>query len=202
MPVNPADLDHLLAHRGGFDTAYSKLVLFAQAKLLLYRGNVAGRAAVRQLDAEEVVNDAFVRLFKEGFVPGEDVYFLLRRHIANQIRTLAKSVQEENTVRVAADPELGELYEQQSDLNELSAPDRSIILDDVRYCLDVMQRVAAATPNDPEVVKLAEAFVAGYRDPGEICLLTDMTRAKYDAAFKRLQRKFLQANVASEERKP
>ncbi len=202
MPVNPADLDQLLAHRGGFDTAYGKLVLVAQAKLLLYRGNVAGRAAVRLLDAEEVVNDAFARLFQEGFALGEDVYLLLRRHIANNIRTLAKSAKEENTVHVVADPELGELYEGQSDPHELSPPDRAIILDDMRYCLDVMQRVAAATRDDPEVVKLAETFVAGYRDPGEICQLTDMTRAQYDAAFKRLQRKFLQANVAAEERKP
>ncbi len=201
MPVDPDALDGLLAGRGGFEAAYEKLVAAAKALLQTYGGDSGGRALLRQLEAADVVDTAFDRLFAEGFSPGEDVYLLLRRHIRNYIRTVAKSVKERQTVRVDGDEESTRTYLQQTDPLEQSAPERALIIDDLEYCMKVLFRLTAKVKDDPQVLALVSAIIEGFRDPDEICVVAELTKPQYDATFKRMKRRFAQILAASEEDK-
>ena len=201
MPVDPDALDGLLAGRGGFEAAYEKLVAAAKAWLQTYGGDSGGQALLRQLEAADVVDTAFDRLFTEGFSPGEDVYLLLRRHIRNHIRTVAKSVKERQTVRVDGDEESTRTYLQQTDPLEQSAPERALIIDDLEYCMKVLFRMTAEVKDDPQVLALVSAIIEGFRDPDEICVVAELTKPQYDATFKRMKRRFAQILAASEEDK-
>jgi len=201
MPVDPDALDGLLAGRGGFEAAYEKLVAAAKAWLQTYGGDSGGRALLRQLEAADVVDTAFDRLFTEGFSPGEDVYLLLRRHIRNHIRTVAKSVKERQTVRVDGDEESTRTYLQQTDPLEQSAPERALIIDDLEYCMKVLFRMTSEVKDDPQVLALVSAIIEGFRDPDEICVVAELTKPQYDATFKRMKRRFAQILAASEEDK-
>lgn len=201
MPVDPDALDGLLAGRGGFEAAYEKLVAAAKAWLQTYGGDSGGRALLRQLEAADVVDAAFERLFTEGFSPGEDVYLLLRRHIHNHIRTVAKSVKERKTVRVDGNEESTRNYLQQTDPLEQSAPERALIIDDLEYCMTVLFRMTSEVKDDPQVLALVSALIEGFRDPEEICVVAELTKPQYDATFKRMKRRFAQILAASEEDK-
>ena len=201
MSVDPAALDGLLVARGGFEAAYEKLLAAAKALLQTYGGDSGGRALLRQMDAADVVDAAFERLFDEGFPPGDDVYLLLRRHIQNNIRSVAKSAKEARTVRVDGNEDATRIYSQQSDPLEQSAPDRALITDDIEYGMKVLFRLTTAVKDDPQVVALATAIIEGYRDPDDICVVADLTKPQYDATFKRMKRKFAQILAASEEDK-
>ena len=198
MPVDPDALDGLLAGRGGFEAAYEKLVAAAKAWLQTYGGDSGGRALLRQFEAADVVDAAFDRLFTEGFSPGEDVYLLLRRHIRNHIRTIAKSVKERQTVRVDGDEEFTRTYLQQTDPLEQSAPERALIIDDLEYCMKVLFRMTSEVKDDPQVLALVSAIIEGFRDPDEICVVAELTKPQYDATFKRMKRRFAQILAASE----
>jgi hypothetical protein len=201
MSIDPDALDGLLAGRGGFEAAYEKLVAAAKAWLQTYGGDSGGRAVLRQLEAADVVDSAFDRLFTEGFLPGEDVYLLLRRHIQNHIRTVAKSVKERRTVRVDGDEESTRTYLQQTDPLEQSAPERALIIDDLEYCMKVLFRMTSEVKDDPQLVALVSAIIEGFRDPDEICVVAELTKPQYDATFKRMKRRFAQILAASEEDK-
>lgn len=191
-PVDPSALDRLFAARGGFETAYEKLVAAARSLLLTYGGDTGARVVLRQLDPEEVVNLAFDRVFSDGIDPEDDLYLALRRHIQNHIRSLAKSAKQRRLVRVDGDPELTSAYCDQSDPNEESARDRLLIVDDMDFCSSVMFRVMAEAKEDPEVEDIGRAIISGKRSTEEICQFTGLNGRKYDAAFKRLKRRFSQ----------
>lgn len=202
MSVDPATLDTLFASRGGFDAVYKKLIAVAKALLKTYGSDSAARVVLRQLDGEEIVDLALTRLFSEGFAPGDDPYLLLRRHIKNHIRSIAKSAKERRTARVDGNEELTWAYKQQSDLNEQTAVERLLIIDDVDHCLKVMARVVTLANDDHQVTAIAQAIINGFRDSHEICTLTDLDKVTYENAFKRLRRKFGQAfeEIAKEEK--
>jgi hypothetical protein len=191
MPVDPAALDSLLAAQGGFDAAYKKLAAMATALLRTYGSDTGARVVLRQYDPLDIVDAAFERILQEGFEPGENVYFLLRRHVRNRIRSEAKLVSEGKTVRVEGDPDSKKLYLQETDPTEQSAPDRAVVIDDCEYCISVMFRLMADVKDDPAVSAIATAITEGFRDPQDICDVTGLSRPEYDAAFKRLRRKFL-----------
>lgn len=202
MSVDPTTLDTLFASRGGFDAVYKKLIAASKALLRTYGGDSAARVVLRQLDGEEIVDHAFTRLFNEGFSPEDDPYLLLRRHIRNYLRSVAKSAKEGRTARVIGNEDLTRAYEQETDLNGQTTVERLLIIDDVDHCLKVMARVVTLANDDHQVTAIAQAIINGFRDPHEICTLTDLDKTTYENAFKRLRRKFGQAveEIAKEEK--
>ncbi len=200
-PVDPADLDRLLEPYGGFKLVYKKLLAMARRKLALYVGNSGGKVVTRQLDPEDAVHDAFARLFEEGFGLNDNVYFVLRNHVDNGIHTLEKSEHEKKTARVEGSEKLSHAYYREADRHLPTAPDRAAVADEVGQMVEIMQYLAANTTKDPQVAKLAQAIADGHSEPAALCNVTHMNRDEYDAAFKRLKRQFLRAQLASQEKK-
>jgi hypothetical protein len=192
-PVDPATADLLLAHKGGFEVAYKRLLSLAGKLLSSYAGDSASRVALRQLTAEDIVDAAFERLFGEGLSDGEDIYFVLRNHIRNDVRSKAKSKKESRLVRTDASKGLTDLYNQQSEPTETSAVDKLIILDDIEFCQKVIFRLAADGKHDPEVSKICEAIISGFRDPADLREFAGLDESKFTAAFRRLKRRFVQS---------
>ena len=197
MPADPAALDQVFAARGGFAVVYKRLVAFAQMTLVNYGGDSASRVALRQLQAEEVVDAAFERYFDEGAEDG-DVYFALRRHIKNQVRSAAKSVEQKRTVRVDGSEKLTTVYNNKSDPTDFGAVERVEILDDFDFCKKLIFRILEETKDDQEVAALCEAIVAGFREYTDICEFAKLERPAFDAAMKRLKRKFSHTLTAAE----
>ena len=191
MPVDPTALDTLLAARGGFEKCYKKLLAAAKVWLAIYGGNKAGRLAVRQLDAEELVNIAFERAFTEEFEPGTDLYLLLRRHMQNHVHSLAKSTGEAKTIRADSSTVAKERYLEQDDPTAPGVADRVLVTDDTEFCNQVLLRVCANAKDDPEVDRLAMAIIEGFYEPDELRVVTDLSPSQYTAAFKRLRRRFM-----------
>jgi hypothetical protein len=190
MAADPAAFEQLFASRGGFATAYRKLVALAKAMLVTYGGDSASRVCLRQLDPEEIVNAAFERYFDEGAEGEEEVYLLLRRHIRNYVRSLAKSVQQARTVRVDGNKDQAMAYRQATDPTEMSTVDRLLVVDDFDFCQKVIFRVLGDSKADAEVCSICEAIIAGFRDYADICDFAKMSQPAFDAAFKRLKRRF------------
>ena len=191
MPADPAALDHVFTAQGGFTVDYKRLVVLARSMLDTYGGDSAARVVLRQLDAEEVVNAAFERVFTEAAEIGADTYFALRRHIRNHVYTLAQSTKQARTVRVDESEKSAALYQQQSDPTETSAVDRVLITDDFEFCVKVMERLEREGRDDPEVGLICRAILAGQRDHADICRHAQLTPPAFDAGMKRLKRKFL-----------
>jgi hypothetical protein len=96
-------------------------------------------------------------------------------------------------VRVDGSDELTWAYQQQYEPTGQTAVERMLIVDDRDFCIDVMKRLAGETKNDDQVAALAREIVAGFREPSDLCELTGMDNPAYEAAFKRLKRRFGQA---------
>lgn len=199
MAADPVALDQLFASRGGFAVAYKKLVVLAQAMLVTYGGDSASRVVLRQLDPEEIVNTAFERyLDGDSGDEGEDIYLVLRRHIKNHVRSAAKSVKQNHTVRVDGNKKSTALYNQQHDPNETGAIERVSIIDDFDFCKTLIFRVLSDTKQDKEVASLCEAIIAGFREHSDLCEFANLEKPAFDAALKRLKRKFGHALMAAE----
>lgn len=183
-------LDELFADQGGFETAYKKLVQQAQSLLVTYGGNSSARVILRQLDAEDLVHTAFKRFLEQESEDDVPAYYVLRKHIQNQVRSAAKSAKENQTVRADASEELTFHYENQSDANELDTMDRVTILDDGELCTKLMFRVRAEGKNDHEVDQLCEAIISGFRDFDDLREFANFDQKTFDAAWKRLIRRF------------
>ena len=189
MPADPAALDQVFADRGGFAVAYKRLLAFAQVTLVNYGGDSPARVALRQLQAEDVVDAAFERYFDEGAEDG-DAYYTLRRHIKNQVRSAAKSAKQKRTVRVDGSEELTSVYNNKADPTDFGAIERVEILDDFDFCKKLIFRILSETKDDREVASLCEAIIAGFRGHADICDFAKLESAAFDAAMKRLKRKF------------
>jgi hypothetical protein len=146
--------------------------------------------AVRQLDPEELLNIGIERLFTEEFEPGTDVYLLLRRHMHNHVRSLAKSAGEAKLVRAESSPEAKARYLGQDDPTEPGPTDRILVTDDMEFCNQVLFQVCQEAEKDPQVRALATAIIEGFFDFEEQRIVTGMSQAEHDAAFKRLKRWF------------
>jgi hypothetical protein len=192
MPADPAAMDALFNSRGGFEHAYKKLIAVAKALLRIYGGDSSARVVLRQLDGEEVVNRAFERWASDGFPTAVEPYLVMRGHIRNHIRSIAKSAKQRRTVRVDGNEDLTWAYQQQFDPTEETAIDRLLIIDDRDFCIQVMFRLVADTRDDQQVTALATAIIDGFRDPADICELTGLDKPAYEATFKRLKRRFTQ----------
>lgn len=191
MAVDPAALDKLFEGRGGFDAAYESLVALAASLLRTYGGDSAARVVLRQYHPEEIADEAFYRLFTEGFEEGKDPYYAVRNHIRNFVRGAAKSKTQAKLKRVDGSTAGTQAYHRQTDLNEQTSVERVMIIDDIEFCTRVMQQLVSDLKNQEEHA-IATAIIAGFRQPDEICQLNDMPRPTFDAAFKRLKRKFAQ----------
>lgn len=189
-PVDPAACDEWFADEGGFEAAYKKLLAFAGMQLSLRVGDSGAPVALRQLDAEDVVNAAFERLFADGLEPGKTAYYQLRNHVDNSVRSVAKSKGESRLVRPDRWGELPEGYHNQVNPSEPSITERMAIADDIAFCKTVLSCVAAKCKDDLEVTKLCEAVVAGFRDHADLREYAELELPQYDAAFKRLRRQF------------
>jgi hypothetical protein len=190
----------MLADQGGFASAYKKLVLLARWALSVYGGDTRSRVTLRQLDAEEIVDEAFHRLLTEPIGVGEVPYFVLRRHVKNHVRSLAKSAKEGHTVRVDGGSE-GEkrAYEGATDPTATSDVEKLTIFDDFEFCKKVIFRVMADLKDDKTVASICEAIIAGFRDPGDLRDYANIDQAAFEAAFKRLKRKFGHALMVIEQ---
>lgn len=197
MPADPAALDQVFADRGGFAVAYKRLLAFAQVTLVNYGGDSASRVALRQLQAEDVVDAAFERYFAEGADDG-DAYFAIRRHIKNQVRSAAKSAKQKRTLRVDGSEELTGLYNNRADPTDFGAIERVEILDDFDFCRKLIFRILGDTTDDKDVASICEAIIAGFREHADICDFAKLESAAFDAAMKRLKRKFTHTLAAAE----
>lgn len=190
MASDPADMDQMFAPQGGFTTAYKKLVALARVTLAMYGGNSRARVTLRQLDAEEIVNEAFKRLLSEPPVATEVPYYVLRRHIKNNIRSLAKNAKEGRTVRIESNAKDKFSYSEATDPNETGVLDRLTIFDDFEFCKKVIFRLIAETKNDKEVSDICEAIIAGFRASPDLREYAKIDQATFEVAFKRFKRKF------------
>lgn len=198
MAADPAALDQVFAKQGGFNAAYKKLVALAQAMLVTYGGDSRSRVALRQLDPEEIVNIAFERYFTEGAEEGANVYFVLRNHVRNFVRSAAKSAKEKKTIRVDGDEKKTALYEAQVDPTGMGAEERLSVIDDFDFCKKMMFRVLADCKGDKDVEAICEAIIAGFREHADIAEYAKLDKAAFDAAFKRLKRRFVHALMAAD----
>ena len=202
-PVDPSTVDELLAHQGGFEAAYKKLLSLAGRFLSIYAGDSAARVVLRQITAEDVVDAAFERLFNDGIPDGADIYFVLRNHVRNDVRSKAKSKKQARLVRTDASKELTDLFNQQDEPTDVSAVERMEVLDDVDFCRKVIFHLAADAKDDPEVSKICEAIISEFRDPADLREFSGLDEAKFEAAFKRLKRRFVRSKEAiTKETKP
>ncbi|MGJ8637802.1 MAG: hypothetical protein ACSHYA_00285 [Opitutaceae bacterium] len=190
MPSVPPDLDELFPDRGGFTPVYEKLILLARSLLNAYSGDSAVRVCLRQWDAIEIVDHAFERLLSEEYAETENAYYVLRNHVKNFIRTKAKSVQESRTVRSDGSEALTARIMNFEDRTDLAIAERAEIIDDVGFCLKVMQLVLTHVKNDELVVQMCEAYVAEIYEADEICQLLEISKKEYSNVFRRLQTQF------------
>jgi hypothetical protein len=196
MESGPSDMDQMFAGQGGFAAAYKKLVVLAHLMLAMYGGDSRARVVLRQLDAEEIVNDAFKRLLNEPVAATEVPYYVLRRHIKNHVRSLAKNTKEGRTVRIESDEKGKTAYAEATDPNETNGVERMMIFDDFEFCKKVIFRVVAEINDDKEVLDICEAIVVGFRTSADIQEYAKIDQATFEVAFKRLKRKFGHALMA------
>ena len=190
MAVDPSELDRLFSAQGGFRSAYKKLLLLSKATLAMYDGNSSAKVALRQIDAEEVVNHAIERLFAEGFEVQENVYFKLRNYIKNFVRTKAKLKKESLTIKVNYDSENYSQYEGYYDPTEQLPDARMDIIDDFDFCKEVIFRLRGKITHDENLKNLCDAIIEGYTEPEELMELMGVDKSGYRAAFLRLRRRF------------
>lgn len=193
MAVDPSELDRLLAAQGGFREAYKKLQLLSKATLAMYDGNSSARVALRQIDADEVVNHAFERLFSEGFEDQENVYFKLRNFVKNFVRTKAKLKKEARTIRVTPDSDIYGQYEGYYDPTEQLPDARMDIIDDFDFCKKVIFRLRTDISHDEILKTLCDAIIEGYTEPEDLMELMGVDKSGYRAAFLRLRRRYKKA---------
>ena len=186
------DFDQLFAHRGGFDTAYMKLCVYAVDVIERRSGPTGGGAVVRSLDAKAVVADAFARVLAENTQSdvGESVYRQLRRHIDNQIHTIQKSpvvARQVSLDALRADPDV----KQAPDFPDESAvdpADQAEADEEDSFYKGVLEATKRKYTADSKEWKFIDLLVDGWRERQEVCELLQITPEQYDALLKRVSR--------------
>jgi hypothetical protein len=186
------DFDQLFAHRGGFDTAYMKLCVYAVDVIERRSGPAGGGAAVRSLDARAVVADAFGRVLAESTQSddGEAVYRQLRRHIDNQIRTIQKSpvvARQVSLDALRADPDVKKASDF-PDEGGVDPADQAEADEEDSFYKGVLEATKPKYSADSKEWKFIDLLVDGWRDRQDVCELLQITPEQYDALLKRVSR--------------
>lgn len=192
---NPtSDFDEIFAAQGGFEAVYKRLSALARQQLAHYGGNTRARVVLRQHDPEEIVDEAFKDLLCLESEPKDGPYYFLRNRVRNIVRSMAKNVKEGRTVRIEGSSSAKQdAYAQVSDPTDPTAADLATVVDDADFDIKVLFRLLADLKDDNEVKTLCDAIIEGYREPADLRDLTGLDQAAYEAAFKRLKRRFHQA---------
>lgn len=194
-PITPApmvDFDQLFAHRGGFETAYMKLCVFAVDVIERRSGPSGGGAVVRTLDAKVVVADAFARVLTENtqWDDGEAVYRLLRRHIDNKIHTIQKSPVVAR--QVSLDALRANLDDEKApdfpDEGAANPADQAAADEEESFYKSVLEATKPKYPAGGNEWKFIDLLIEGWRDRQEVCELLQITPEQYDALLKRVSR--------------
>jgi hypothetical protein len=186
------DFDQLFAHRGGFDTAYMKLCVYAVDVIERRSGPTGGGAVVRSLDAKAVVAEAFARVLAEitQSDDGETVYRQLRRHIDNQVHTIQKSpvaARQVSLDALRADPDVKRAPDF-PDEAAVDPADQAEAGEEDSFYKGVLEATKPKYPADSKEWKFIELLIEGWRERHEVCELLQITPEQYDALLKRVSR--------------
>jgi hypothetical protein len=186
------NFDQLFAHRGGFETAYMKLCVYAVDVIERRSGPTGGGAVVRSMDAKAVVADAFARILAESpqSDDGEAVYRQLRRHIDNQIHTIQKSpviARQVSLDALRADPH-GKQAPDFPDEGAVDPADQAEADEEDSFFKGVLEATKPKYPADSKEWKFIDLLVGGWRERQDVCELLQITPEQYDALLKRLSR--------------
>lgn len=191
MEPQVPDFEKLFAHRGGFAMAFGQLFAYAITVIKKRSGFTKNGRIIAKLDAKDLVVHALSRLTEcESFDDGEAVYFQLRRHIDNKVRTIKKQEAEpilipittggfEEDAEGAAEPE-DENAENPADVAERTAEDNLY-----RELLDETKK--KYKPSSAEAT-LIDLVLDGWNDRQEIAELIKITPEQYDILVKRVGR--------------
>jgi hypothetical protein len=191
MEFSAPDFDRLFAKRGGFAMVVAKLTAYAIIVIKRRSGPTRNGRLIAKLDAKDLVVHALSRLTElPSLEDGEAVYFQLRRHIDNRVRTIQKQKTEptllplatevgEEGIEVAIEP-ADENAENPADAAEQSAED-----DFYRDALNETKK--KFKPGGAEA-KLTDLIIDGWRDRQDISELMNITPHHYDVLIKRVGR--------------
>lgn len=185
------DFDRLFAKRGGFAMVVARLTAYAIVIIKKRTGPSRNGRIIAQLDAKELVIQAFARLTEiPSLEDGEAIYFQLRRHIDNHVRTIQKQKTEpvlvslatevgDEGVEVAAEP-ADENAENPAHVAEQNAEDD--------FYRDVLNETKMKFKPGGAEVKLIDFVIDGWSDRQEISELMNITPQQYDVLIKRVGR--------------
>lgn len=191
MEESIVDFDKLFEHKGGFAMAVAKLRAYAIVVIHKRSGPKKNGRAVAKLDAQQLVLNALSRLTEmPSLENGEEVYFQLRRHIDNEVRTLQKKKPEPALVSIALgtptenSPEVAE----PEDCNATSpAEDAERSVEDEFY-RTLFQELYTQYKKDSPEHRLIGHILDGWTERAEIAELMGINPDKYDPIFKRVCR--------------
>jgi len=192
MQPQPPDLDHILAHRGGYEQAAEKLAAYAVIVIQLRSGPTPNGRAVARLDPKELVKNAVARLVEmDSFADGEAVYRQLRRHIDNEVHCLQKSKNlEPKSVAIAAGAPV-EGSREVGEPEDCNAPDvgESVSRDEENaFYRDLLREQQSKYPANSQEHALIGHFLEGWTERAEIAELMGITVERYDIVYKRVIR--------------
>lgn len=192
MQPQPADLDRILAHRGGYEQATEKLAAYAVTVIRKRSGPTKNGLAVARLDPIELVKNAVARLVEmESFDDGEAVYCQLRRHIDNEIHCLQKSKSlEPHSVAIAAGAPV-EGSREVGEPEDCNAPDvgDSVSRDEENtFYRDLLREQQSKYKTNSHEHALVGHVLDGWTERSEIAELMSITVEQYDIAYKRVCR--------------
>jgi hypothetical protein len=187
-----ADLDRVLAHRGGYLQATEKLVAYAVIVIRKRSGPNGNRRAVLGLDPVELVKDAVARLVEmESLDDGEAVYCQLRRHIDNAVHGVAKSKKPQpKSVAIAA----GVPVEGSREVGEPEDCTATDVADGVEqaeeddFNRDLLRQQQSKYKPDSREAALIGHILDGWTERGDIAELMGITAAQFDIVYKRVGR--------------